>query len=63
MFLTTTNLFFWKHYKSIKFQWISNVFNIAIPILLTFGQIYLFRMVGTLVGDTALFDPLSAVRN
>lgn len=40
MFVASFHTFLWKHWKSLRFQWICNLFNIFLPVVLAFVIIY-----------------------
>lgn len=59
LFLRTTNIFLWKHWKCFAFTWIWKLLSILIPILLIWGQIYAFH--NTAEGQQVIFDPMDEV--
>lgn len=40
MIITTFNIFLWKHWKSLTFEWKSNLINILMPVIVTCIEIY-----------------------
>ena len=60
LFSTTLNIFLWKHFKCLKFSWIKNILIIIVPILLCYGQIYVFNAVTN--NETTTFNTVSKVK-
>lgn len=59
LFFATLKMFLWKHWKCYRFSWITNIFLILSPILLSWLLCYAMSV--TFHGDQIVYDTIDTV--